>query len=138
MAAVTPAIRAPRTAPVTSRERADLRVIRAHHRARTVGTLSTIVGTFILLLLFMLAGLHAVLVQTQATLDSVDAEISTLEVQRNEALAELAWHDSPDGLAEAASLAGLALATDVEMLAPVAEGELGPPIRPNPFAGVSG
>ncbi len=88
--------------------------------------------------LFLLAGLHAVLVQTQATLDSVEAQISTLELQRNEALATLAWHDSPDGLAEAAADAGLALATDVEMLTPVVFGALAPPPYPDPFAGVTG
>ncbi len=137
MAAVTPAPR-PRTSPATARKSAELRVVRVNNRVRTVGTLGTIVGSFMFLLLFMLAGLHAVLVQTQATLDSVDAEISSLQVQRNEALAQLAWHDSPDGLAEAASKAGLALATDVETLAPVVEGDLMPPARPDPFAGVVG
>ncbi len=137
MAAVTPAIR-PRTAPASPRERAQLRLVRVNEGVRAVSTFSTIVVSILLVVLLLLAGLHAVLVQTQATLDSVDAQISTLEIERNEALATLAWHDSPDGLAEAAARAGLALATDVEMLAPVAPGALTPPTRPDPFAGVTG
>ncbi len=138
MAAVTP-VRRQRSAPPRSEaKRAELRVVRANERARAVGAIGSLLGAVILAVLFALAGLHAVLVQTQARLDSIDSEISSLVVERNEALAELAWHDSPDGLAEAASQAGLALATDVEILTPVAVGELAAPGGPDPFGGVAG
>jgi len=91
-----------------------------------------------MVMLLMLAGLHAVLVQSQAKLDSLDAEIAGLEVQKNETLAELAWHDSPDGLAEAAAAAGFVHATDLKVLAPVAEGELLRPAGIDPFGGAGG
>jgi len=137
MTAVTSAPRT-RTVAKPQDRRADLRVVRANERVRTVGTLGTIIGSTLMAMLMLLAGLHAVLVQTQAKLDSLDSEIAGLEVQRNETLAELAWHDSPEGLAQAASEAGFVHATDLKILAPVAEGELLPPAGLDPFGEVGG
>lgn len=137
MAVVTPAPRT-RGAQQTQTRRPDLRVVRANERVRAVGTLGTIAVAMFMVVLLVLAGLHAVLVQTQAQLDSLNAEISHLEVQRNEGIAKLAWHDSPDGLAEAAVAAGLVHATDLRVLGPVTEGRLSPPVGADPFGGVAG
>jgi len=137
MAAVTPVSR-PRTSAKPQERRANLRVVRTNERVRVVGAVGTFVGAILMTTLLLLAGLHAVLVQTQAKLDSLDTEIAGLEVQRNEALAELAWHDSPEGLAESAAAAGFVHATDLKVLAPVAEGSLLPPAGLDPFGGVGG
>ena len=137
MAVANPAPRT-RAGEKPQKRGADLRVVRANERVRTASTLGTIIVSIIMGVLLMLAGLHAVLVQTQAQLDSLDTEIAQLEVQRNEGLAELAWHDSPKGLAEAAAAAGLVHATDRTPLSPVAEGALAPPSEVNPFGGANG
>lgn len=112
---------------------APLRVVRTDPRVRTVGTIGTLVATFFFLVLFALAGLHAVVVQTQARLDAVNADIAALEEVRIHALAEWARYDSPAGLAEVASAAGLVPAPDVVLLAPVAPGRLSRPPVENPF-----
>ena len=114
--------------------RAPLEVVRPDERVRTVGTIGTFVAGFLFVVLFGLAGLHAVVVQTQAELDAVNAEIVELEEARDDAIAERAWFDSPEGLAEAASAAGLVPAPEVVMLAHVAPGRLDPPGAPDPFA----
>jgi len=131
---------APRTRAVEKpqKRKADLRVVRANEHVRTASALGTIIVSIMMAVLLMLAGLHAILVQTQAQLDSIDTEIAQLAVRRNEGLAELAWHDSPKGLAAAAAAAGLVHATDRASLAPVAEGALAPPSEVNPFGGASG
>ena len=95
-------------------------------------------GTVFVLLVFTsligVAGLHAVLVQTQAEIDAIHTENSALEVERNRLIASQAWHDSPEGLEELAAAAGLVLAADVVMLAPVPAGALAAPTTVDPFA----
>ncbi len=120
---------APRQAPLS--------VVRPDDRARTVGVMSTVFVVLIFATLFAVAGLHAVLVQTQAEIDAIHTENSALEVQRNRLLASQASHDSPEGLEELALAAGLVPAADVVMLAPVPVGALVGPDSVDPFAGVS-
>ena len=115
--------------------RAGLRVVKEEDRARTVGTISSIVAAFFFVVLFALSGLHAVVVQTQAELDGVNADITSLEEQRVMRLADLAWADSAVGLETTALAAGLVPAADSPViLPPVPEGELSPPRFVDPFA----
>lgn len=115
-------------------KKADLRVVRAEDRARTVGAISTIVASFFFVVLFALAGLHAVVVQTQAELDAVNADITSLEELRVMRQADLAWADSAVGLETTALAAGLVPAAETVILAPVPPGELTPPRFEDPFA----
>lgn len=131
MATATP--RPLRRAAPTAARPAPLRVVRGENRARTVGAIGSIVAGFFFAVLFALAGLHAVVVQTQARLDAVNADIAALEEVRIHALAERARFDSPEGIAELASAAGLVEAPMPVLLAPVAPGMLEPPPVSNPF-----
>ncbi|MEZ5244416.1 MAG: hypothetical protein R2707_04900 [Acidimicrobiales bacterium] len=126
-----------KSAPKPAPRNAELRVVRAEDRARTVGAISSIVASFFFVVLFALAGLHAVVVQTQAELDGVNADIASLEEQRVMRLADLAWADSAVGLETTALAAGLVPAADSAIiLTPVAPGELSAPQYVDPFAPV--
>ncbi|MEQ8841276.1 MAG: hypothetical protein RIB98_09865 [Acidimicrobiales bacterium] len=114
--------------------KADLRIVRPEDRARTVGAISTIVACFFFVVLFALAGLHAVVVQTQAELDDINADITALEELRVERQADLAWAQSAVGLETTALAAGYVPAADTVILAPVPPGELTPPASFDPFA----
>ncbi len=127
---------AARPARQPSPRQAPLRVVRPDDRARTVGVMSTVFVMLIFTTLFAVAGLHAVLVQTQAEIDAIHTENSALEKERNSLLASQAWHDSPEGLEELALGAGLVPAGEVLMLAPVPIGALRAPESVDPFAGV--
>ena len=124
-----------KAAPKPAPRKADLRVVRAGDRARTVGAISSIVASFFFVVLFALAGLHAVVVQTQAELDGVNADITDLEEERIMRLADLAWADSAIGLETSALAAGLVPAADsAVILTPVPPGELTAPQFVDPFA----
>ena len=133
MATATPR-RAPRAAP----RRPPLRAVRPTERVRSVGTIGTLVAGFFFVILLSLAGLHAVVVQTQANLDSVKADVADLEDDRVNSIAERAWYDSPAGLADAAAAAGLVPAADFVMLVPVPPDLLGGPSSADPFATAGG
>jgi hypothetical protein len=115
--------------------RAELRVVRGDERVRAVGTIGSMVAGFFFLVLFVLAGLHAVVVQTQAELDAVDAHIVELEERRDEAEEARARADSPEGLSAVAAELGLVPAPEVVFLTPVAPGGLTAPATDDPFAG---
>lgn len=113
--------------------RARLRVVRPEERVRTVGTISTLVAGFFFAVLFALAGLHAVVVQTQAELDAVNTDIADLEDVRVHSLAELAWAESAAGLAEAAAAIGYVPAANPANIPLVAPGRLDAPGSADPF-----
>jgi len=133
-ARTAPARATARPARQAAPRRAPLSVVRPDDRARTVGIMGTVFVVLVFTSLIGVAGLHAVLVQTQAEIDSIHAENGELEVERNRLLASQAWHDSPEGLEELAAAAGLVLAADVVMLAPVPVGALAAPTTVDPFA----
>ncbi|MDG2027379.1 MAG: hypothetical protein P8J50_09735 [Acidimicrobiales bacterium] len=110
-----------------------LRVVRHDERVRTVGTISTMVAAFFFVVMLALAGLHAIVVQTQADLDGVNDQIADLETGRVHALAELAWAESAAGLSEVAAAAGYVPAADHEHLALVAPAALEAPVTVDPF-----
>ena len=114
--------------------RAPLRVVRPDERTRALGRMSTLVIVGLFAILFAVAGLHAVLVQTQARLDAQRAanlvvveEIDTLD-------ARLAWIESPAGVEEWARDAGLVRPPGHVVLPIVPEGGLAAPVVADPFA----
>ncbi len=114
-------------------KRANLQVVRPEDRARTVGAISSIVASFFFVILFALAGLHAVVVQTQAQLDEINTDITALEELRIVRQADLAWAQSAVGLEATALEAGFVPAGDTAILAPVPPGELTAPTSIDPF-----
>ena len=74
-----------------------------------------------------LAALHAVLVENQASLDDL-IEQNEQRYERIEKLqAEIAYLDSPEGLADQAQSAGLVPAAELAVLTPVGPDRLPPP-----------
>jgi hypothetical protein len=124
-----------RSAPKPAPKPTQLRVVRSDDRVRTVGAISSAVAGFFFLVMFALAGLHAVVVQTQSELDDVNSDIAALEELRVNTLAERAWAESPVGLAAIATAAGYVQAAEVVNLTLVAPGRLAPPVSADPFAG---
>lgn len=122
------------TAPKPTPKKVDLRVVRAEERVRTVGAISSIVASFFFIVLFALAGLHAVVVQTQAELDEVNADITRLEELRVVRIADLAWAGSAVGLETTALAAGLVPAAEPVIVTPVPPGGLAEPEFTDPFA----
>ena len=83
--------------------------------------------------LFVLAAVHAVLVQGQAQIDAINAQNVVLETTVTKARASLAAADSPEGLAAQAAAAGLVESGSLVMLMPVADGALATPTGADPF-----
>ena len=125
----------PRPARRATPRSAPLRVVRPDDRVRTVGAIGSLVAGFFFVVMLALAGLHAVVVQTQAELDGVNADISALEEERVEALAARAWSASAIGQAETAVAAGFVPSARPAILSPVPPGALMPPVEADPFAG---
>ena len=127
---------APRTAP----QRANLKVAPAPSAARPddrVWPAMAIVTLIAIGIAFVVAGLFAGDIQTQADIDQIKREIAELREERIAALAERAWHDSPEGLAETAANAGLVPAAEIALLAPPPPGFLEPPDSADPFTPLS-
>ncbi len=120
--------RAPRREPA----RPPLRVVRPDETAGSVGALGSSLAVCLFVTLLALAGLHAVLVQAQAGLDDLVVENSIRHERVDQLLAEVAHLDSPEGVAEQATAAGLVAAPEVVTIAPLAPGSLAPP-PPDPF-----
>lgn len=129
---VRPARQQPRSTPV-DRRRADLRVVRSDQRVAVVGALGTAVIITFFAVLFVIAALHAVLVQTQAKIDAQRAANATVQEQLDQVVAELAWIDTPKGLEQWARTSGLIEAPEVVSLTPVAPGTLPAPLVADPF-----
>ncbi len=136
MAATTPARRqaAARPARQAQPRRADLRVVRPDHRVAVVGALGTAVIITFFGVLFAIAGLHAVLVQTQAEIDAQRAANAEVQEELDEVVAALAWIDTPEGLEHWALTSGLIEAPEVISLTPIAPGALPAPASDDPFA----
>lgn len=96
---------------------------------RSIGGISTLVASGLFAVCLALAALHAVLVENQASLDDL-IELNEQRYERiDELQAEIAYLDSPEGLAEQARSAGLVPAADLAVLTPV-----GPDRLPSPDA----
>ena len=117
--------------------RAPLQVVRPDTRIRTVGAIGSSILLIGFITLFILAAVHAMLVQGQAQIDAISTENAVLEAEVMRAVAALAAADSPEGLAVQAAQAGLVESGSLLMLAPLSEGALAAPTGADPFgAGV--
>ncbi len=133
--AAAPKIARPQTRPLRAApRRAPLQVVRPDTRIRTVGAIGSSVLLIGFATLFVLAAVHAMLVQGQAQIDTINAENAVLETELTKAVAALAAADSPEGLAMQAEAAGLVESASLVMLAPVVDGALAAPTQEDPFA----
>lgn len=127
---------APSRAPKAAPQRANLKVAPNKRAARGNDRIwpgMTIVISIATGIAFVVAGLFAGDIQTQAEIDQTKREITELQETRIEVLAERVWHDSPEGLAETAANEGLVRAGEVAPLVPLAPGLLEPPDAVDPF-----
>lgn len=125
--------RAPATPASDPGAKRSLKVAAAPATARRsitdVGTLLAL-GMFAVCL--ALAALHAVLVENQASLDDLIERNQQSREQIDQLQAEIAFLDSPEGLAEHARSVGLVPAAELVVLTPVGPGRLPPPVT-DPF-----
>lgn len=101
-------------------------------RRRSLGDVGSLLTICLFLGCLFLAVLHAVLVQNQARLDDLVNQNQQRQEQVDLLLAEIAYLDSPEGVAEQASSVGLVPAAEVVTLAPVRPGALSAPLS-DPF-----
>jgi hypothetical protein len=120
-------------APKTERPSPDLKVARSPDRARrSIGGIGTVLALGLFGVCLALAALHAVLVENQASLDNL-LERNQQRYERIDKLqAEIAYLDSPEGLADQAHAAGLVPSAELAILTPVGPGQLPPP-EEDPF-----
>ena len=130
-----PARTAPRSSPKPA-SRPPLRVAAAEPTTRTkerIWPALAIVTLLAIAIAFLVVVLFASNIQTQAEIDGIKREIEELRETRINVLAKRAWYDSPEGLAETATRAGLVPAPEVALLVPLAPGLLPPPNEIDPF-----
>ena len=123
----TPASRPERPSP-------DLKVAASPSRTRrSIGGIGTLVALGLFAVCLALAALHAVLVENQAALDDLIEQNEQRYEKIDELQAEIAYLDSPEGLAEQARAAGLVPSAELAVLTPVGPDRLPPP-GTDPFA----
>lgn len=122
------------TAPAPQRASPDLKVARSPTAARrSIGNIGTVVLLGLFAMCLALAALHAVLVENQGTLDDLIEHNQQRHERIDQLQAEIAYLDSPEGLADQADSAGLVPAAELVVLTPVGPDGLPPP-RTDPFA----
>ena len=94
---------------------------------RSLGDATTMLAVGLFAVCFGLALLHAVLVENQAALDNLHSLNQLRQEQIDRLKAEIAYLDSPEGVAGQAQSAGLVPAPDMAMLTPIGQGLLVPP-----------
>ena len=115
-------------APQSERPSPDLKVARSPVAARrSIGGIGTLLALGLFAVCLALAALHAVLVENQASLDDLIESNQQRYEQIDQLQAEIAYLDSPEGLAEQANLAGLVPAAGLVVLTPVGPDRLPPP-----------
>lgn len=107
-----------------ARSKAELQEVNTSKPRRSLGAFSTLLVFCVFTALLALAGLHAVLVQKQADLDDFVTDNVDRRERIDELLAGMAYLDSPQGLAQQASDAGLVPAPEIVMLVPTPDGLL--------------
>ena len=122
-------------APATKSEPSspDLKVARSPAPARrSMGGIGTVAALGLFAVCLALAALHAVLVENQASLDDLIEHNEQRYERIVQLQAEIAYLDSPEGVADQAQSAGLVPAADLAVLTPVGPDRLPPP-DPDPF-----
>ena len=113
----------------------DLKVAetaKAHGR-RSISDVGTLLALGMFAVCLALAALHAVLVENQASLDDLIEHNQQRRERIDQLQAEIAYLDSPEGLAEHAHSVGLVPAAELVVLTPVGPGLLTPPAA-DPFS----
>ncbi len=115
-----------RPAPAPRRPR-PVEAVRPASPHRPVGLVGSLAAALVFCTLFALAALHALQVQTQTRIDALEnANVERAE-RVDELRARIAHLDSPRGIAEAATRAGLVRAPEIVGLGPLPPGALAPP-----------
>ena len=96
---------------------------------RSISDVGTLLALGLFAVCLALAALHAVLVENQASLDDLMERNQQRHERIDQLQAEVAYLDSPEGLAEQAQSVGLVPAADLVVLTPV-----GPGLLPSPGA----
>lgn len=116
-----PATRSGRPSP-------DLKVAPSPAAARrSIGGVTTLVALGLFAVCLALAALHAVLVENQAELDDLIEHNEQRYERIDQLQAEVAYLDSPEGLADQAHSAGLVPSAELAVLTPVGPDQLPPP-----------
>ena len=116
------------------RPRRRLEVARQPAAARrSITDIGTLLAFGLFAACLALAALHAVLVENQASLDDLIEHNQERRERIDKLQAEVAYLDSPEGLAEQAESAGLVPSAELVVLRPVAPGLLAPPAG-DPFS----
>jgi hypothetical protein len=133
-AAVAPAPeREPRRADPNERgERPALRVVPSTPARRSVGPVVFLAGLALFGSLFGLAVFHAMLVQSQSSLDELDAEITTARAHREELRLDIAELEAPERILAEARDRGMVPAEDVVVLDGTADSETDGPDTDGP------
>ena len=114
--------------PAPNRTSPGLKVARSPVAARrSIGGIGTLVLLGLFAMCLALAALHAVLVENQATLDDLIERNQQRHERIDQLQAEIAYLDSPEGLADQADSAGLVPAAELVVLTPVGADRLPPP-----------
>ncbi len=115
-------------ASIPERRSPDLKVAPLPAGARrSIGGIGTLVALGLFAVCLALAALHAVLVENQASLDDLLRQNEQRYEQIDKLQAEIAYLDSPEGLAEQARSAGLVPSAEIAVLTPVGPDQLPPP-----------
>ena len=127
--------RAPGTpAARPERKSRELKVAEAPAAARrSISDVGTLLALGMFAVCLALAALHAVLVENQASLDDLIEHNQQRREQIDQLQAEIAYLDSPEGLAEHAHSVGLVPAAELVVLTPLGPGLLPPPAT-DPFS----
>ena len=117
------------------RKSRDLKVAEAPkvHARRSISDAGTLLALGMFAVCLALAALHAVLVENQASLDDLIEHNQQRRELIDQLQAEIAYLDSPEGLAEQAQAVGLVPAAELVVLTPVGPGRLPPPAA-DPFS----
>ena len=99
---------------------------------RSIGDIGTLLALGLFAVCLALAALHAVLVGNQASLDDLIERNQQRQERVDQLHAEIAYLDSPEGLAEQARSAGLVPAAALVVINPIGPGLLPPPAA-DPF-----
>ena len=116
------------------RKSRELKVAKAPAAARrSISDVGTLLALGMFAVCLALAALHAVLVENQASLDDLIEHNQQRRERIDQLQAELAYLDSPEGLADHALAVGLVPAAELVVLTPVGPGLLPPPAA-DPFS----
>jgi cell division protein FtsL len=117
--------RRPPVARPLEAQRPELQVV-PHPRRRGVGVVVFLAASALFASLFGLAVFHTMLVQSQSTLDELDAEITEAEATTEQLRLDIAEAEAPERILEEAERLGMVPAEDIVVL------DASPSTQPDP------